>query len=97
LVTCFVIDTGDGPGEMSDSLPYVDVGSWSPGAGVSRVLEISAGGAHTCAVLENDGVKCWGGNAMGQLGLEDSANRGDWPGEMGDALSFVSIVYLDII
>ena len=28
-------------------------------------------------------IKCWGYNKYGQLGLGDTNNRGDGPGEMG--------------
>ena len=38
---------------------------------------IAAGAKHTCVVLENDCVKCWGGNQHGQLGYGDTDNRGD--------------------
>ena len=34
-------------------------------------------------------MKCWGYNVYGQLGLGDTANRGDDPGEMGDSLPAV--------
>ena len=45
---------GDGPGEMGDNLPAVDLGT-------GRTAKmISAGGFHTCAVLDDDSVKCWG-------------------------------------
>ena len=31
-------------------------------------------------------IKCWGYNALGQLGLGDATNRGTDPAQMGDAL-----------
>src|SRR6185503_13942220 len=51
---------------------------------------ISAGYSHTCALLDNDTIKCWGRNDFGQLGLGDPDDRGDAPGEMGNALPAVS-------
>ncbi|MBI4732113.1 MAG: zinc ribbon domain-containing protein, partial [Chloroflexi bacterium] len=33
-----------------------------------NVIAIGAGLKHTCAVLENGTIKCWGGNEYGQLG-----------------------------
>jgi alpha-tubulin suppressor-like RCC1 family protein len=32
------------------------------------VLAISAGGKHTCALMEDGGIKCWGDNGNSQLG-----------------------------
>ena len=46
---------------------------------------------HTCALLDNDTVKCWGFNKMGELGYGDTEHRGDGPGEMGDNLAPVSV------
>ncbi|MCB9372637.1 MAG: hypothetical protein H6518_07625 [Microthrixaceae bacterium] len=78
------VDRGDGPGELGGSLPPVDLGSGGSAIGVT------AGGEHACAVV-GMALKCWGDNGAGQLGLGDTADRGDGPGEMGDALPAVDL------
>ena len=37
---------------------------------------ISAGGYHSCAILDNESIKCWGKNISGQLGLGHNDNIG---------------------
>ncbi len=76
---------GDGAGEMGDALPAVDLGTGR------TVVDAAVGDLDTCAVLDDGQVKCWGWNAYGQLGLGDTANRGDGPGEMGDALPAIAL------
>jgi len=46
---------------------------------------ITAGNYHTCAVIENHEIVCWGFNDYGQLGYGDTALRGDdeVPAELG--------------
>ncbi len=78
-------DRGDGAGEMGDNLPAVDLGTGR------TATAITAGDDHTCALLDNGTVKCWGDNAYGQLGLGDTADRGDDAGEMGDNLPAVDL------
>jgi alpha-tubulin suppressor-like RCC1 family protein len=45
--------------------------------------QVAAGERHTCALLDNGTVKCWGLNASGQLGLGDSNSRGTSDGQLG--------------
>lgn len=52
---------------------------------------VTAGRAHTCVLFADGLVKCWGDSGMGQLGLENPADRGDNPSEMGTYLPFVSL------
>ena len=54
------------------------------GAG-RRAVAISAGDAHSCALLDNGGVRCWGHGLYGRLGYGNAATIGDdeTPGGFG--------------
>jgi len=67
---------GDGAGEMGDNLPSINLGTGR------TAIAISAGTNHTCALLDNASVKCWGFNYTGQLGIENDTQMGDGSGEM---------------
>jgi alpha-tubulin suppressor-like RCC1 family protein len=50
------------------------------GAG-RRAVAITAGGAHTCAILDNGQVACWGYGFNGELGYGSTASLGDNPAD----------------
>jgi alpha-tubulin suppressor-like RCC1 family protein len=77
---------GDSLGEM-EALPAVDLG----GMGTARATGLAAGGDHTCAILDDGVIKCWGLNRNGQLGIDSVDDHGAQPGQMGDDLPAVLI------
>jgi len=66
---------GDNTGEMA-VLPTVNLGTGR------TATAIAAGDYHTCALLDNASVKCWGWNTDGQLGIDNTTHMGDDTGEM---------------
>ena len=75
------ISRGDGSGAMGDRLPRVNLGR--------AAVDIALGYEHSCALLDDHTVKCWGSNYNGQLGVGRHFNRGESPSDMGDALPTV--------
>jgi E3 ubiquitin-protein ligase HERC3 len=73
------------PGQLGDNLPPIDVG------GTGALQAFSAGAAHNCALYTGGRLACWGLNSAGQLGLGDTSNRGDNPGELGTTLQTVDV------
>ena len=47
---------GDAPNEMGDNLSIVDLGS------NRSAKAVATGGFHTCVLLDNDQMKCFGNN-----------------------------------
>lgn len=74
-----------GAADLGDELPGVDLGSGR------QATAIAAGLWHTCAILDQGVLKCWGANRSGQLGLGDLSGRGDDPDEMGDHLPAIDL------
>jgi alpha-tubulin suppressor-like RCC1 family protein len=71
--------------EMGDALPTVNFGAGK------TVRQLAGGDLHSCVILNDNTVKCWGFNAWGQLGTGDTTNRGIAAGDMGDNLPAVNL------
>jgi len=73
---------GDGKIEGAEEC---DDGNTIPGDGceadckLSQVMALTAGASHTCALLREGLVRCWGDNSDGQLGLGTTANLSGEP------------------
>jgi len=67
-----------GDNETPASVGDVDVGG--------TMTQIAAGGFHTCAVLTNGSVRCWGAGVYGRLGYGNTNDIGDneTPASAGD-------------
>jgi alpha-tubulin suppressor-like RCC1 family protein len=89
--TCAILDDGsvkcwgrNGFGELGysttkqigDDETPASVGTVDLGPG-RTATQISVGGFHTCALLDNGKVECWGRNRDGQLGYGNTKDIGD--------------------
>ena len=61
---------GAKPGTMGDNLATVNFGAGR------TARQVVAGRNHTCALLDNGTIKCWGLNSEGELGLGSMENIG---------------------
>jgi alpha-tubulin suppressor-like RCC1 family protein len=68
-------DTEPNPVDIGDNETPGSVGPVDLGGHTAKA--ITAGNLHTCAILEDDTVRCWGRGASGQLGYASVENVGD--------------------
>ena len=97
--TCAILDNGSvrcwgysGEGQLGygntdtvgDDETPASVGPVNLGPG-RTAKAISAGDYHTCAILDNGSVRCWGYGRAGRLGYGSTSNVGDKqaPGSVG--------------
>jgi alpha-tubulin suppressor-like RCC1 family protein len=97
--TCALLNTGGvkcwgmntwgqlGNGTNTDSNVPVNVADLTSG-----VTAISAGQIHTCALLTDGGIKCWGGNGSGELGDGTTAGR-NVPVDVQDTTAATGVSY----
>eukprot|EP00971_Amphidinium_carterae_P338333 6475606-Amphidinium_carterae.2 len=79
------VPRGGNASDLGTALSIVDLGRGAV------VTSIAAGANFTCALLETGGVKCWGDNCCGQLGIDDVYGRGYSSIDMGDALPAIDL------
>ena len=72
---------------MGDNLPFVD----AEGMSGLHVVQVVCGWHHTCVIMSDNQIKCFGRNDFGQLGYGDTLNRGKNANEIGNALAFVNV------
>ena len=70
---------------MGTNLGNVDLGT------NLYAVKVSAGDQHTCAILNDGSVKCWGDGANGRLGHGGTNSLGNGGSEMGNNLGKVEL------
>ena len=75
---------------IGDNEPLRLVGPVDLGPGRTATA-ITAGGAHTCALLDDGRVRCWGNGGNGRLGSGGAGNVGDDPGETPGSVEPVNL------
>ena len=96
--TCVLLNTGGvfcwGANESGQLGDGTTLERWRPmpfDIGLSGVKAIAAGGAHTCALMNSGGVRCWGANTHGQLGDGTMVDRSAPPtSDVGAGFAAVS-------
>ncbi|MCP4447942.1 MAG: hypothetical protein GY811_21795 [Myxococcales bacterium] len=58
-----------GESEVPSALDFVDLGG--------RAVQVVAGAWHSCALIEDGAVRCWGDSSFGQLGYGNTETIGD--------------------
>jgi Regulator of chromosome condensation (RCC1) repeat len=75
--------------QMGNALPFVELGAGR------TATALSSGRYHSCAILDDGSVKCWGFRMLTGVPLPPASQNqvgiGDEPGEMGDALAALDL------
>lgn len=87
--SCVVDNCGDGvldAIETCDDANAIDGDGCDNDCSRTQVLALALGGVHTCALIEQGRIRCWGHNGTGQIGYGVPGNIGDdeLPNSAGD-------------
>jgi len=82
---------GNQPGQMGVNLSAIDLGSNLTAVTLAMSFPQQTPFAHTCAILSNLRLKCWGYGLNGRLGTGDELTRGAASLTMGDNLPPVDL------
>ncbi|CAN0089640.1 unnamed protein product [Scytosiphon promiscuus] len=79
------VDVGDTPASMGAGLPAIELASGDV------PVAVDCGSFHTCLLLGDGSIKCFGENGYGQLGIGSTENVGLLPTDMGANLTAVGL------
>ena len=89
--TCAILDDGNvscwgdnSKGQLgigSEEVPLEVKPTQTAPLGGTGAVKIAAGGHHTCAILDDGNVSCWGDNSEGQLGIDSSDGLHHYPSD----------------
>jgi cysteine-rich repeat protein len=87
--SCIIDECGDGnadPGEVCDDGNVIEGDGCDNDCSLTEVLQLALGGVHSCALIEQGRVRCWGHNGTGQLGygVIDDVGNDEPPSSAGD-------------
>ncbi len=81
-----------GVGSTTDAWAPLQVLGIDGATNSTSAIAIAAGGAHSCAVLDNGHVDCWGSNTSGQLGQNCSSDHCTTPVDVGGGIGTATAV-----
>lgn len=76
---------GDDFTELGENLSYINFGD------DLLVEKLSVGEDHSCVLLNNGLIKCWGDGSLGKLGYGNEDNLGEGSNDMGNNLAYVDL------